>query len=263
MRAKGWKPDSFERDRELLDFARAYLREMFPNPDRLDCPSDDALRFLAAHPLQSDPAIGEHLTCCSPCLTSYMIHLRHAKAEMIERRRIRRSVWFRSLAAAACLLATVAIGLKIFMSTRRPELPISRQTQPKVIPPEETAQTAVGNTVEIDLSSSSPTRGSESARLAPQIIPSGSSVELSFRLPFGSEEGLYSLTLSSRRNVVWSGSAQGNLQNGYTFLRVHTNLSRVPVGEYELQVVSTGSHLSVPIVITPPVHKTRNQDHEN
>src|SRR5882672_6098998 len=57
--------------RELLDFARSYLPEAFPNPDRQGCPPDAALRSLAFNPNESEPTVTEHLAVCSPCFRRY------------------------------------------------------------------------------------------------------------------------------------------------------------------------------------------------
>src|SRR5216684_6727472 len=57
--------------RELLDFARSYLSEAFPNPDRQGCPPDAALRSLAFNPRESEPSVTEHLATCSPCFRRY------------------------------------------------------------------------------------------------------------------------------------------------------------------------------------------------
>ena len=42
--------DAFGEDGELLAFARFYLSEAFPNPERTGCPPDDTLRLLAFRP---------------------------------------------------------------------------------------------------------------------------------------------------------------------------------------------------------------------
>src|SRR6266576_1549910 len=58
-------------DKHLLDFARSYLSEAFPNPDREGCPPESALRSLAFNPKQSEPTVTEHLAACSPCFRRY------------------------------------------------------------------------------------------------------------------------------------------------------------------------------------------------
>ena len=59
-------------EEEFFGFAKKYLAEAFPNPQRIDCPPDPELASLAEHPTEADPFISQHLTCCSPCFNRYM-----------------------------------------------------------------------------------------------------------------------------------------------------------------------------------------------
>ena len=71
-------------EQEFLDFAKSYLSEAFPNPQRIGCPADSELKGLAEHPKGADPLISPHLTHCSPCFNRYMEllgELRNRKAE--------------------------------------------------------------------------------------------------------------------------------------------------------------------------------------
>ena len=47
MRRKTIKREALRKEDELLVFARSYLSDAFPNPERTDCPPDDALRSMA------------------------------------------------------------------------------------------------------------------------------------------------------------------------------------------------------------------------
>src|SRR5712691_264260 len=67
--------------RELLDFARTYLSNAFPNPDRQGCPPDAALRSLAFNPRGGEPTVTEHLAACSPCFRRYSAFLAELKAQ--------------------------------------------------------------------------------------------------------------------------------------------------------------------------------------
>jgi hypothetical protein len=60
------------RDEEFFGFAKSYLSEAFPNPQRIDCPPDSELTRLAESPREADPSVSQHLTCCSPCFNRYM-----------------------------------------------------------------------------------------------------------------------------------------------------------------------------------------------
>ncbi len=58
-------------EEEFLRFAKSYLSEAFPNPERIDCPPDAELTSLAEHPLEADPSVSQHLAWCSPCFNRY------------------------------------------------------------------------------------------------------------------------------------------------------------------------------------------------
>jgi hypothetical protein len=69
---------------EFFGFAKSYLSEAFPNPHRIDCPSDCELTRLAENPSEGDPFVSQHLTCCSPCFNRYieiLADLQRSKAE--------------------------------------------------------------------------------------------------------------------------------------------------------------------------------------
>jgi hypothetical protein len=59
-------------EEQFFGFAKKYLSEAFPNPQRIDCPPDSELSKLAAQPRKADPFVSQHLTCCSPCFNRYM-----------------------------------------------------------------------------------------------------------------------------------------------------------------------------------------------
>ncbi len=245
---------AFENERKLLDFARSHLSEAFPNPKHIGCPSDDALRVLAIRPMQSDASTGEHLTCCSPCFTAYMAHLARAKAEAIQRQRIRRAVWIRRSAIGLGVTGILIIAVYVFIAKRRTEpIVLPRIPAPITAPGKAPhAQASVYVPVVIDLSNLSPTRGSKQGTegSVPQLIPSGSRLDLSLRLPLGSDERLYTITLRSGRHIVWSELTQARRQNGDILLRVRADFSHVPVGRYDLQVASSGGHMmTLPVLI--------------
>jgi hypothetical protein len=60
-------------EQEFLEFARSYLSEAFPNPQRIGCPTDWELIRMSEHPKEElHASISEHLTFCSPCFNRYM-----------------------------------------------------------------------------------------------------------------------------------------------------------------------------------------------
>src|SRR6266576_1386160 len=97
MRLKFKDRRAFERrGKDFLDFARSYLSEAFPNPDRHGCPPDAALRSLAFNPTENGPAVTEHLASCSPCFRRYRELLAELKSQREKENRFtwgRISVW--------------------------------------------------------------------------------------------------------------------------------------------------------------------------
>ncbi len=66
------KPQEFNEE-EFFGFAKSYLSEAFPNPQRIDCPPDSDLQRMAEHPVsERDDEVSKHLIGCSPCFKRYM-----------------------------------------------------------------------------------------------------------------------------------------------------------------------------------------------
>lgn len=73
MSRKKQHPPSDFNDPEFLGFAKSYLSEAFPNPQRIGCPPNSELQRMADRPVEArDAEVSEHLTCCSPCFNRYM-----------------------------------------------------------------------------------------------------------------------------------------------------------------------------------------------
>jgi len=69
---------------EFFRFAKSYLSEAFPNPQRVGCPPDSDLQRMAEHPVEArDMNVSEHLTCCSPCFNRYMAILAALKRRSV------------------------------------------------------------------------------------------------------------------------------------------------------------------------------------
>ena len=234
-----------------MGFAQSYLRDAFPNPDRTGCPSDDALHLMATRPRKGDASVIEHLSCCSPCFNAYMGYLEKAKATN------RNIAWVKRSVAAFAVAAALAIVAYLFLAKSRTAPLVAPRNSAPITAPEKPNETRVAVNyvpVFIDLGSSSPTRGSgnTATHIIPPTIPSGSPVALSLRLPLASEEGLYSISLSSGRHVVWMQESQARRERGDTVLQVHADLKDVHAGNYVLQISSSGRHLKVPVVIENP-----------
>jgi len=59
-------------EEELVTFAKSYLSEAFPNPQRIGCPPISELACMAELRRDADSSISEHLSRCSPCFKEYM-----------------------------------------------------------------------------------------------------------------------------------------------------------------------------------------------
>ena len=46
---------------EFFGFAKSYLSEAFPNPQRIGCPADSALARMAERATEQDAPLSEHL----------------------------------------------------------------------------------------------------------------------------------------------------------------------------------------------------------
>src|SRR3974377_1753672 len=104
-RRNNTKRESVRKEEELLGFARSYLSDAFPNPERKGCPTDDALRAMALRQYEGDESVSDHLTCGSPCFHASIPSREQARAKVRKATRIKRSVIAFGIAA---MLVTVA-----------------------------------------------------------------------------------------------------------------------------------------------------------
>lgn len=246
-----------KKERALLDFARSYLSEGFPNPDHEGCPPDDALRSLAFTPRESQPDVTEHLATCSPCFRRYSELLAELKAQQqaAELSLSAISVWSKAhpilagTALASALFIAIGVGL-LLRGIRQPSVP-PVETKRKPSPTEPLNPTVAYTPLILDLSALSRARGAEPPESGPQrLAVPGSTLDLTLTLPFGSREGAYDLKVTSEGRIFWSKSADAHLQKGETQIRVKADFRQIPTGNYNLDVQSsTGVHLAQPISI--------------
>jgi hypothetical protein len=244
-----------EKAKDLLDFARSYLSEAFPNPDREGCPRDAVLRSLAFNPTEGEPAVTEHLAACSPCFRRYGELL----AELKSQREAQKGFCWAKIptwtkvhpvlagAAAVCLLL-IAIGVGLLL--RPPNAPLM-ETNRKPNPTEPRNPTVAYLPFSLDLSTLSPVRGSKPPIEAQRRVPvPNSALDLTLTLPLASPEGLYDLKLTADSQTPWSESAQAHLHKGKTLVQVEVDFRQIPGGNYNLEVrSSTGIRLIQPVSI--------------
>jgi hypothetical protein len=254
------KREIFEGHQDLFDFARAYLSEAFPNPDRAGCPKDHVLSSLARNPRKGDPSIADHVTCCSPCFNAYLVHLEQARAEAEQSCQTFRTAGIRwSLLSASVAIVLLLLFYALLIkpqnepnTTQRLPAPISQPASP--------AQTPVLASVRVllDLTTGTPERGHQSrSHTLIQRIPAEPRLDLTLRLPIGSEAVIYSVSLSSGQRTEWSRAARARIEEGEPVLNMLVDFSHIPGGNYELVVASKGQRLRLPVVIARPLDRQR------
>jgi hypothetical protein len=254
------KRQLFTRPQDLFDFARAYLSEAFPNPERAGCPHDHVLRSFARNPRQGDPSIADHVACCSPCFHAYTVHVEQAQAEAQQSTQPIRAAWIRwSLVSASLAIGLLIMVYALFMkpqnepsTTHNPPAPIDQ--------PASSAQTPGVASVRVllDLTTAAPKRGHQPRPQAPvRSIPAQPQIDLTLRLPIGSESGMYSVSLTSKRRTAWSSAARARIEDGEPVVSLRADFSHIPDGMYELVAASKGQRLRLPVVIARPPDEQR------
>lgn len=264
MRMRFQDDRAFEkRGRDFLDFARSYLSEAFPNPERQGCPDDAALRSLAFNPTEGELALTEHLAVCSPCFIRYGELLTELKSQKGKEKRFpwsRLAVRTKAhpvLAGTAVLcVLLIAIGVGFLLAGLRQPNSRPIDAHRNATPTEQRTPAAVYLPFSLDLSALSSIRGSGSAPTGTQrrIPVPNSPLDLTLTLPLACPEGPYDLKLIADGHTVWSMPAQAHLQKGKTLIQVHTDFTQIRVGSYSLEVQSSsGMRFVQLVVISPPV----------
>ena len=249
------------RGKDLLDFARSYLSEAFPNPDRQGCPPDAALRSLAFNPTESQSGVTEHLASCSPCFRRYGELLAEFKSQKEKEKGFiwdRISLWTKAhpvlVGTAALCLLLVAIGVGLLLhGIRQPNAP-PVETNRKPNPTELRNPTVAYLPFSLDLSGVSPVRGSEPPpETQRRVAVPNSPLDLTMTLPLASPDGTYELKLTSEGQTFWSKTAEAHLQKGKTLIQVQADFTQMRIGNYSLEVRSSrGIRFIQPVSIQAP-----------
>jgi hypothetical protein len=236
-------------ERALLHFARSYLAEAFPNPERKNCPSDDALQQLACQPVLADESLTKHLSCCSPCFRTYMAHLGEGKshpAPFFSLQRLTASA--RPALALGAVAILLMVSLVVLVKRPRSVSVVIPTPVPFPAPSPSAQEVAAYLPVVIDLTNRAAVRGLEPGhRAAPTWV--SARVDLTVRLPLGIEEGIYTVRIRSRAGVVWAESVAAHRESGETILHARADLAALAAGSYDLEVHSRALGLSAPIFL--------------
>jgi hypothetical protein len=258
-----------EKEKELLDFARSYLSEAFPNPDRQGCPPDAALRSLAFKPNESEPSVSDHLAVCSPCFRRYSELLAELKSYRAAEERFswrRTYTWSMAhplLVGAGLLCALfIAIGARVLLNRIRVPNPLPLDAHRARTSVQPVNPGVAYSPFNLDLTKASPIRGSKPPATGSERrvrVPS-SPLDLTLALPLGSEEQSYYVRLRAGDHTFWSKSAQAHLHNGQILIQVEADFRQVPAGSYNLEIESsTGIRLTQPVMIKAVFPKSTEQ----
>jgi hypothetical protein len=253
------KRELFKSQQDLFDFARAYLSEAFPNPQRTGCPQEHVLRSFARNPRQGDPSIADHVTSCSPCFNAYTTHLEQARPEAKPSHQTSHAAWIRwSLVSASIAIVLLIVVYALLMKPENE--PSTAHIPPAPIhQPASSAQTPASPSVRVllDLTTAAPERGHQPRSQTPRRSIPAEPLELTVRLPIGSEAGMYLVSLTSKRRTEWSSAARARIEDGEPVLNVPGDFSHIPNGTYELVVASKVQRLRLPVVIARPPDEQR------
>ena len=191
------------RVRQLLQ--QAALRE-FPNPNRIGCPSGEALEAMARHRRPTTEADLHHITHCSPCFATFLAI----------RQKARKQFWVRSaVLLGSAFLLLIGAYLAIRFRTGHPPTSVIAQW---------------------DLEHSSPLRGAEDQRQTMLETPRKRGAVF-IRLPLGSDDGQYEIEIrrkSSDTPPLKKFHGVAAIQNGHTDLPVLMDFSDLPTGQYKM-----------------------------
>ena len=221
---------------ELFRFAHSYLSTAFPNPTRNGCPADTALSALASDPLAADPAIGEHISCCSPCFTRYIEILSAQRSTLPVRSRGWAPRPFAWVVAVLVLAAatTIYVGIRSTVTARRST---GGQAYARLV-------------IDLEPFSSSRAPTEEEQPENPELILPRRPTDLVLELPVGSNEGSYRVSLNATDKVLWSALITASLNDHKLSLETNADFSKISAGHYLLRVESdTGIEINAPVFL--------------
>lgn len=195
-----------------------FFKNASPNPDRVDCLSEETLRALAqrSRPI-GDPGY-EHLSRCSPCYQQF----RRYQAEGSSRPKQQSRGKF--LAVAASILLVIGAVTALWWFGRHGAQPRSTGTEVAVL----------------DLRSFLVTRGTQ-APARPPIKLSRADLRANILLPIGYEPGQYDLRLvNGSLATVFSTKASAALENQVVTIHTPMTLSDLHAGQYQLALRKEG-----------------------
>jgi len=212
-------------EKRLVKMVGEAARRECLNPERVDCPSPDAVNAVVVRRL-SFPGfdnVVDHIATCAPCLEEYN-RLRH-RHQLLK-------------AGAVVLACTGLLFLGLFWNHG----PLKQHRPNEPIPKEAPAQLLAAT---LDYTNWTAER-SEQSRPRPAETPhlTRASLDLTIKLPIGTEDGIYTVQFRSKSDelvaeavgaAAWNGTAEA--------LKIRTDLRNVPAGTYTVTIRAANSSL--------------------
>jgi hypothetical protein len=236
---------------ELVRRCKDVCLNEYPNPDRVGCPSDEAIEKLAHEDqdlLRNDELIS-HVASCSPCFRKHVA----CREQMRSRNRLK----IAALSTAAVLLLVFAVLTVRNLSMapgqtgisrggvppRVPESKAQTESQPRAQPDRAKPASKLGQWVvaTLDLRDLSGSRGEGETQPRTRDL-ARERLNLRILLPVGSPSGSYEITVRDLDgDFSRTVTANAGVSAGETSLQAKLDLTEAPSGPLRLGVRRPGS----------------------
>lgn len=232
MGEKRTRVPSRRAEKRLVKMATEAVREDCTNPERIGCPSSDAVHAVARRSLgfPDFENIVDHIATCAQCFQDYTRQRR--------RNRLR-------TAGVAVLSCAVLLVLGLLWKYGTP-----KQLRPKETVAREAPTPVVAATLDYSNWTVERSQQSRPRPAATPHLPRGP-LELTIKLPIGTEDGAYTVQFRFNDNravaeavgtATWDGTAEA--------LKIRTDLRNVPPGAYTVAIRSASSLLRLyPVIL--------------
>jgi hypothetical protein len=222
-------------ERELGEFLKTLQSAAlkgYPNPERAGCPGSDVLRDVARTLAPFTHPAYEHIKTCSPCLREML----HFQGNAIQDQRARASKVRMRGVLVGCASLVLVVAVILFFLAGRNGGRAKEQTAVEVTRSRQPPLTQELPIIALDFRSVALQRGADDASKQSVQHATRKLAALKVTLPFGSDDGTYSIEIRDPQNgsVLKGASGTAKLLDGETLLTIpRVDLSDVPPGQYD------------------------------
>lgn len=223
---------SRQAERRIVKMAGEAVRDDFPNPERIACPSSDAIHAVVGKHIAFPDFdnIVDHIATCTPCFEEYNR----------QRQRIRHRNAVAALLTCAALLILGLLWNYGPIKHLRPKEPVAKELPATIV------------AATLDYSHWTAQRSAEpGAQSAETPHLTRGPLNLTIKLPIGTEDGAYTVQFRSSNDTAvaeadgmatWDGTAE--------VLKIRTDLRNIATGAYTVAIRSASSSLRLyPVVL--------------